>query len=362
MKRKEETLERALDITSRIDDWGGVEMELVTDVILCDSLNVLMKDSEKQMTVLLYEQIMILCKESTQMFMKKKEKPGLQVKGHVFMANLTGIQGCPANSTDYFLKIFWRESTMESLKIGFRSEDQMRVWKNELEKLWGNARKGNRRQGAAKLKSSKLKSLRSHVSLASIHANNEIKSAFGEYKNQPSESYDSEEEREDDEDEQDSEEEEDIFATKRSSIQSNPIVLNDTEIMKKLGSISQELHDFIASEQKKEAELRSFYFTKVYFNSDIFLIKFDSIPSFKALRTRVFKKISSMVIPEEQFDEQQFLSLGSFSFKFKDADNDLINLDCDEDVDLAFTYNHHHNNNKLRIFVSLIEEEEGEEE
>lgn len=377
-QRREDTVSKAQEALNRIDDWGTVDRNYITEIVLCDTLTVGPKDNEKETIVLLFERILLICRE--------KGKKRLAVRGHVYIAAITGMQASPSNSTEFDLRVFWKEEEMGCIRLKFRTEDDMKIWKSELEKQLMAARKelslimmNNRKKKGAVLKTSRTKQTRSHVSLASLNAP-EITSAFDEFKKKEMEKSNTDDIEEENSMETDSLMESTSGAnTQRSSMilekaktpqletiqppattQITSITAADSsEILKRISLLSDEMRSYILRMAEKENEKTDTFCVKIYFQDDIFLLLFRSIPSLATLRTITFKKIASVVIPGESFNEQEFLELGTFVFKYKDLDNDLINLMDDDDLEIAFRCG---KNGLIKIFVSLIEADSDEED
>lgn len=356
-QRTEETIADAREIESKIEDWRGLDLDFMQEIVLVDHLQVSMKDVEREMIVLLYENIIVLCRESSQSLRRKKEKT-IVVKGHVLISNITGVVN-NSTSNEFCLKVFWKSTEIETFKMRFITEDQLRLWQGELEKrveanrlMADRAPKLLKEKAAAARKeeedrievaSSGSSKRASVIDFAGLSDGGSKRSSIIDFP----QSYDNK--------------------GRRPSIirpQMPPKTRTAEEenaVLKELGKLSKMIQDYIQSQEKeKETAAKSeHYFVKVHFSmikEEIFLYSFSSIPTLHDFKLTILKKIHKITAPDSVFDEE---SLSGFEFLYKDEDNDMIKLKIDEDLEVAFISN---KDSKIQIYLGVAESEDYDEE
>ena len=161
---KEERDEAVKELKAQVEDWKHHRVEAFGELLLYGTHTVVKgdptKDSERevssmlpglewaQLTVVqyrmyLFEKILLCCKELNPNKPKNKVKPPtpalkngkprLQLKGRIFMQNVTETK-YSTKPGNYSCKIFWRgDDTIESFLIRFSQEDVLKQWTSRIE-------------------------------------------------------------------------------------------------------------------------------------------------------------------------------------------------------------------------------------
>ncbi|KAK5735096.1 Guanine nucleotide exchange factor for Cdc42p [Elasticomyces elasticus] len=163
---KEEKHEAVAELKMRVEDWKGHRVEGFGELMLYGTFTVLKsenlgsgKDGERQYHVYLFETILLCCKDidptkpknklsNKQLVDRASGKPKLQLKGRIFMQNVTDLVSLAkpgmlrtASAPDDFHvivrsseKIFWKgDPSIENFIIRFSSEDLMKKWAQQIE-------------------------------------------------------------------------------------------------------------------------------------------------------------------------------------------------------------------------------------
>lgn len=105
---REDKLEAVHELKNRVEDWKGHRVEGFGDLLLFGTFTVVKsdtvpssKDMEREYHVYFFESILLCCKDinpnkpknkmSTKPLVDKKGKPKLQLKGRIFMQNVTDV-------------------------------------------------------------------------------------------------------------------------------------------------------------------------------------------------------------------------------------------------------------------------------
>ncbi|TKX23303.1 Rho guanine nucleotide exchange factor scd1 [Elsinoe australis] len=143
------------ELTGRVEDWKGHKVEQFGELLLYGTFTVLKsdsgtsKDSEREYHVYFFESILLCCKDidpnkaknkmKGKPLVDKKGKPKLQLKGRIFMQNVTDVVST-AKQGSYSCQIFWKgDPGIENFTIRFLTEDLMQKWYQKLveqKKLW----------------------------------------------------------------------------------------------------------------------------------------------------------------------------------------------------------------------------------
>ncbi|KAF2478540.1 Pleckstrin homology domain-containing protein [Neohortaea acidophila] len=171
---KEEKIETVQELKLRVEDWKGHKVDSFGALLLYGTFTVLKsenlgvggKDGERQYHVYLFETILLCCKDidlskpknklSNRQLVDKRGKPKLQLKGRIFMQNVTDLVslGKPGS---YTCQIFWKgDPSIENFIIRFTTEEMMKRWANQIEiqrRKWrdrsGRNSEGNRSLGTS---------------------------------------------------------------------------------------------------------------------------------------------------------------------------------------------------------------------
>ncbi|MCJ1414224.1 hypothetical protein MMC32_000549 [Xylographa parallela] len=158
------------DLKSRVDDWKGHNMERFGGLLVYGTHTVLKgeapgKEVEREYNIYLFEHILLCCKEMNPNKAKnrlgnkgldKKGKPRLQLKGRIFMQNVTDIlhysksgkqnQVLQIRSAGH--SIFWKgDPAIEHFVIRFSLEETRNKWKDLVERQKLSLNKSARASG-----------------------------------------------------------------------------------------------------------------------------------------------------------------------------------------------------------------------
>ncbi|KAF8473362.1 hypothetical protein BDZ91DRAFT_770554 [Kalaharituber pfeilii] len=138
------------DLAQRVEDWKGHRLDSFGSLLLNGQFTVVKGDGrgdlEREYHIYLFQKILLCCKEvgpskkqSKTMSMGKKAAPvnkkktSLQLKGRIFMQNVTDIVWMAKNG-NYTLQIFWRgDPAVEDFIIKHRNEETLHQWKTLLQ-------------------------------------------------------------------------------------------------------------------------------------------------------------------------------------------------------------------------------------
>ncbi|KAL1297214.1 hypothetical protein AAFC00_004780 [Neodothiora populina] len=151
----EDKLEAVEELKGRVEDWKGHRVDGFGSLLLFGTYTVLKsdsapgKDQEREYHIYFFESILLCCKDidrnkpknkmSSRPLVDKKGKPKMQLKGRIFMQNVTDIIKASKSGT-YTCQIFWKgDPGIENFTIRFASEETMGKWYTKLleqKKLW----------------------------------------------------------------------------------------------------------------------------------------------------------------------------------------------------------------------------------
>ncbi|KAF3902644.1 Kalirin [Dactylellina cionopaga] len=142
---KFENAEVAEELKERVEDWKGHQLDHFGDLLLFGQFTVIKGDAkgdiEREYHIYLFERILLCCKElgANKKAKGAPKKPKLQLKGRIFMQNVTDIISLAKNGS-YTLQIFWKgDPGVENFIIRQRNEELLKKWNNLLHKqvaLW----------------------------------------------------------------------------------------------------------------------------------------------------------------------------------------------------------------------------------
>ncbi|KAI9761488.1 MAG: hypothetical protein M4579_000998 [Chaenotheca gracillima] len=129
------------DVLARVEDWKGHTPNNFGELLLYGNHIVLKSDGrsdvEKEYKIYLFEMILLCCKDFNQSKNKnkvmgksgdKKNKPKLQLKGRIFLQNVTDILKLQKPGS-YTIQIFWKgDPGVENFVIRFINEEVMNKW------------------------------------------------------------------------------------------------------------------------------------------------------------------------------------------------------------------------------------------
>nr|QBH67572.1 putative CDC24-GTP/GDP exchange factor [Ustilago esculenta] len=162
--RLQENAQLVKELEWRVEDWKGHNIKTFGLLLLSDVFMVAKSDTEREYHVYLFEKILLCCKELAPAAQKKsnknnsllkqkggaaaaaggkKAKTTLQLKGRIFINNVTGafanskmssILGAP--SGQYALQVWWRgDVDHESFALKCKNEEQLKLWQTAINKL-----------------------------------------------------------------------------------------------------------------------------------------------------------------------------------------------------------------------------------
>jgi cell division control protein 24 len=162
---REERVEAVEELKTLVEDWKGHRIEGFGDLLLYGQYTVLKgesmssKNEEREYKIYLFEMILLCCKEinvnkpknkmSTRTLVTKDGKPKLQLKGRIFMQNVTetislqkpGKLRCRSDQQQiltstgsYTCQIFWKgDPGIENFIIRFPTEAEMKQWATQVD-------------------------------------------------------------------------------------------------------------------------------------------------------------------------------------------------------------------------------------
>ncbi|KAF1938795.1 hypothetical protein EJ02DRAFT_514266 [Clathrospora elynae] len=146
---REERVEAVEELKTLVEDWKGHRIEGFGDLLLHGYHTVLKgesmssKNEEREYKIYLFEMILLCCKEinvnkpknkmSTRSLVTKDGKPKLQLKGRIFMQNVTETISLQKPGS-YTCQIFWKgDPGIENFIIRFNSEETMKKWAMQVD-------------------------------------------------------------------------------------------------------------------------------------------------------------------------------------------------------------------------------------
>ncbi|GEM11396.1 cell division control protein 24 [Rhodotorula toruloides] len=146
-KRRKDNAQAVDDLARRVEDWKGHDINSFGDLLLQETFVVIKSDNEREYQVYLFERIILCCKEVTAQGKKDKKSNSLlkrppsqrinklQLKGRIFVNNITGASQIHARSGQYLLEVRWRgDVTEEAFTIKCRTEELLRQWQKAINK------------------------------------------------------------------------------------------------------------------------------------------------------------------------------------------------------------------------------------
>eukprot|EP00835_Amoeboradix_gromovi_P001196 NODE_50_length_27150_cov_0.307308.p1 type:complete len:740 gc:universal NODE_50_length_27150_cov_0.307308:22087-24306(+) len=143
-RRRQENYADKLDLQQRVEDWKGHDPATFGDLLLHDKFPTLVNDSKRELKVYLFDRIVVFLvdvqnSKVLRAFKQKpnSDKPAFQIKGRIWISNLSDVVEMP----DFSLKVFWKSQEMESFTLECRNAEQLKLWKVTLLKLKDRKRK-----------------------------------------------------------------------------------------------------------------------------------------------------------------------------------------------------------------------------
>ncbi|RWQ93432.1 putative Rho guanyl nucleotide exchange factor [Paecilomyces variotii] len=148
---KEHLASAVTDLSQRVDDWKALKVEGFGELLRFGTFAVLKgdsgKDTEREYHIYLFERILLCCKDINPNKQKSKlmgkdkpaalvkGKPRLQLKGRIYMANVTDIVLLQKPGS-YRIQIFWKgdPGVVDNFVIRYQNEDIMRKWYSDIDR------------------------------------------------------------------------------------------------------------------------------------------------------------------------------------------------------------------------------------
>lgn len=112
--------------------------------MLHDKLIVGSSDFERDLCVILFDKVLLLCKDAsaknkltksnTISINKKKRRDSLREKGRIFVNSIIGVHNRSQNGS-WILAIDWRNPDVEVFTLKLRNEEQLKLWETTLNKV-----------------------------------------------------------------------------------------------------------------------------------------------------------------------------------------------------------------------------------
>lgn len=144
-KRRVENQDIVRDLSDRLVDWKGHNVEDFGSLIHDGSFPVLKAGTEREYHLYLFENIILCCKEASpskksMALTTKKNKPKrtsvLVLKGRIYVAYITNVSAFVSNG--YLLHIAWgRDDATDTgfFDVRFKREEQLEQWRTAIESL-----------------------------------------------------------------------------------------------------------------------------------------------------------------------------------------------------------------------------------
>ena len=148
---KEARIEAVTELQHRVEDWKGHKIDHFGELLLHGNYTVLKgegaKEVEREYKVYLFERILLCCKEinpnkpknkmlgQSKPLVDKKGKLKLQLKGRIFMQNVTDVLTLTRTDRSSFtVQIFWKgDPGVENFVIRFPDEATMVSWRETVQ-------------------------------------------------------------------------------------------------------------------------------------------------------------------------------------------------------------------------------------
>ncbi|SPO36813.1 related to CDC24 - GTP/GDP exchange factor for Cdc42p [Pseudozyma flocculosa] len=162
--RLQENAQLVKELEWRVEDWKGHNIKTFGQLLLSDTFMVAKSDTEREYQVYLFEKILLCCKEvvpnnakkggKNASLLKQKGAPALsakdkrsktmlQLKGRIFINNVTGafvnnkmshVLGTAAGQ--YALQVWWRgDVDQESFALKCKNDEHLKQWQTAINKL-----------------------------------------------------------------------------------------------------------------------------------------------------------------------------------------------------------------------------------
>ncbi|KAI9501315.1 Guanine nucleotide exchange factor for Cdc42p [Coemansia spiralis] len=136
-ERKEGNLAVVSDLEERVEDWKGYSISTFGELFLHDTFVMSTTGVERELLIYLFENILICCKEVSEKDRRRNQKHksnALHLKGRIFLFSIHSVVDTTRDG-QLNLTIYWRDVVMENFSLACRTEDQLKLWKNTMERL-----------------------------------------------------------------------------------------------------------------------------------------------------------------------------------------------------------------------------------
>ncbi|OAL52403.1 hypothetical protein IQ07DRAFT_642100 [Pyrenochaeta sp. DS3sAY3a] len=179
---REERVEAVEELKTLVEDWKGHRIEGFGELLLHGQFTVLKgesmtsKNEERDYKIYLFEMILLCCKEinvnkpknkmTTRSLVTKDGKPKLQLKGRIFMQNVTETISLQKPGS-YTCQIFWKgDPGIENFIIRFTSEETMKKWATQVDtqrRVWKDHARSSASTSASKPSDTQFAYMRDQV-------------------------------------------------------------------------------------------------------------------------------------------------------------------------------------------------------
>ncbi|BGP19839.1 hypothetical protein JCM10213_003148 [Rhodosporidiobolus nylandii] len=146
-KRRLDNQQAVADLANRVEDWKGHDIASFGELLLQETFVVIKSENEREYNVYLFERIILCCKEVGAVGKKDKKSNSilkrppsqrinkLQLKGRIFVNNITGASQVNHRSGHYLLEVRWRgDLNEEAFIIKCRTEELLKQWQKAINK------------------------------------------------------------------------------------------------------------------------------------------------------------------------------------------------------------------------------------
>ncbi|KAI9276766.1 hypothetical protein BDA99DRAFT_584041 [Phascolomyces articulosus] len=136
-RRLQENKQRVNELKKRVSDWKSITNvdEQCGALLLYDRATVHHKNTTKEVSIHLFEKVIMLCADvATKKAKKKKDTSGpLWILGLIKISNMAQVDH---GAVPISLQIFWlKDSDLESFTLEYRNDEQVAQWESAIEKL-----------------------------------------------------------------------------------------------------------------------------------------------------------------------------------------------------------------------------------
>ncbi|GAA5827831.1 hypothetical protein JCM11251_007693 [Rhodosporidiobolus azoricus] len=146
-KRRKDNLQAVSDLANRVEDWKGHDIASFGELLLQETFVVIKSENEREYNVYLFERIILCCKEVGAVGKKDKKSNSilkrppsqrinkLQLKGRIFVNNITGASQVQHRSGQCLLEVRWRgDLNEEAFIIKCRTAELLQQWQKAINK------------------------------------------------------------------------------------------------------------------------------------------------------------------------------------------------------------------------------------